>query len=201
MSEQNQNSVQESVQTEEQGSAQENQYVPRKAYEEVTSDMHRYKSKVKEAQARLNEYEARLKSIEEEKLKEQNRWKELYEKEQQTREQIEQERKRDRQLYLENVKLSALKAELGGDVRAEYLRFANLDAIVVDENGSLSSESVKEVANQFRQNYPELVPSRNDVNITGAPAANKTNFNQAPKDLSQMSTKEKIEALARLRQN
>lgn len=200
MSEQKPNSVEEEVQPQNEASQpEENQYVPRKAYEEVTSDMHKYKSKVKDAHAKLNEYEARLKSIEEEKLKEQNRWKELYEKEQHERAKIEEERSRDRKLYLESVKLSALKSELGGDVRPEYLRFADLDSIQIDETGTLSSESVKEVANQFRQNHPSLIPSSNDTNITSAPAASSTNVQQGPKDISQMSIQEKMEMLARMK--
>ena len=199
MSESKENSVVDGTQDQTASQPKEEKFVSKKAYEEVTSDMHKFKSKAKEVQAKLNEYEAKIKSIEEEKLKEQNRWKELYEKEQQERVRAEESRQKDKELYLESVKLSALKNELGGDIRNEYLRFADLTSISIDDSGSLSSESVKEVANKFRHEHPSLIPSKADANITSAPAAGKTNFNQEPKDLSQMSTAEKMEALAKLR--
>ena len=124
--EQNNASEQSEVQTQEEGtSTEEQKFVPATAYKEVSSDMHKFKNRYREAEAKATELEQRLKSIEEEKLKEQQRFEELYEREKAERERVEQEKNKEKELYLRSVKLSALKSELGGKVKDEYLSFAD----------------------------------------------------------------------------
>lgn len=183
--------VQESIQEQE-------QYVARKAYEEVTRDMHKNEAKAKEAEARAAELEAKLQAIEEAKLKEQNQWEELYKREREAREAAEQEKSHVRESYLRSVKLSALKAELGGSIKDEYLSFANIDAIELGEDGSLSSETVVNVANSFRKEHPGLIPTKSQANITGQ-AASSSGIETRDKNVNEMSLKEKLEQLAKLK--
>lgn len=184
------------VQNVQDSSQEQDQYVARKAYEEVTTDMHKFKQRFKDAAAKLNEYEAKLKAIEEDKLKEQSRWQELYEKEKMERERAENVRRQERELYLQSVKLSALKNELGGKIRDEYLRLANIDQIEINEDGLLSSESILAVANQFRKEHPSLIPSNESAQITGqAPVGNSTSVYAANKSVNDMTLEEKIALL------
>ena len=126
----------------EESSQKQDEFVKRQAYEEVASDMIKYKHQRKELQARVNEYEAKIKAIEENKLVEEKRFQELYEREKQAREQAEAARNKEKDLYIRSVKMSALKSELGGNVKDEYLQFASIDSIEVSEDGLLSSESL-----------------------------------------------------------
>lgn len=193
-------SEQQEAQSGEQGSNQEQeaeQYVPRKSYEEVVKDLHKFKSRWKETEAKISEYDAKLKAHEEEKLKEQQKWKELYDRAKKEKEQTLQERQREKELYFNAVKKSALKSELGGKIKDVYLSHANVQAIELTEDGEINPESLRTVANQFRQDFPELIPASGSSNITGrAPqdAAPKTE-----KTVAEMTLQEKRDALLQRR--
>lgn len=166
----------------------EEQYVARKAYEEVRGDMFKHKARAKEAAAKASELEARLKAIEEEKLADQERWKELYEKERSEREQTKEQLESEKSRFYRSMKMAALKSELGGKVRDEYLTLANLDSIEVGEDGALSSESVRELANQFRQEHPQLIPNEGSANVTGHAPTSSVNAPQ--KGIEELSKRE-----------
>jgi len=170
--------------------------VARKAYEEVSIDMHKYKAKNKQLDLELSEYKAKVKSIEESKLKEQSQWQELYEREKTRSTELEGNLNKEKDLFMRSVKLSALKSELG-DVKDVYLRHANVDEIVVNDDGTLGSESVKSVANIFRQEYPEVLPNKSNLNITSNIPGN---FNQSiDKPLSDMTYEQKLDMLKKLK--
>ena len=80
-------SEQEVVQPQTESTSQEEtKFVPATAYKEVSSDMHKFKNRAREAEAKANELAERIKAIEEDKLKEQQRFEELYEREKAERE-------------------------------------------------------------------------------------------------------------------
>jgi hypothetical protein len=176
----------------------EEQFVAKKAYEEVAKDMHRFKSSFKEAKAKLAEYEAKLQAQEEAKLKEQQKWQELYEREKKEREKVFQERQKEKDLYARAVKLSALKAELGGKIRDEYLSHADISAIEFTENGTVNPDTVRDVANRFRQEHSQLIPSSSSTNITGRAPASEI-APQPDRPLSALTFEEKLAELKRLR--
>lgn len=174
-------------------------FVSKKAYEDVSKDMHKYKSQMKELQAALNEYQTKIKSIEEEKMVEQQRWKELYEKRTAELEAKEREAKARESQYLKSIKMVELKKELGANVRDEYLVHANVEAIEFNEDGSLNKESLVTVANKFRQEHGQLIPKSENLSITGHAASNGEVA--PPKSLEQMSMAEKIALLKQLKPN
>lgn len=180
---------------------QEDEFVPKSAYFEVTRDMHKYKQERRELKAKLSEYEAKVRAEEEARLKEQERWKELSERyEREKREAIEQAQNLKNAIIREK-KIQALKSELGGNVRDEYLSFANIDEIEVDESGSLSSESVRVVANKFRQEHGSLIPESRTANITSRSAASTGPVGQPQaKSLRDMTFEERAQYLADLKQ-
>ena len=186
-----------SAQTQESSQSQEQKeaYVPKKAYEEVAKDMHKFKAKLKEAEAKANEFAAQLKAQEEAKMQEQEQWKELYQKREAELEHIRQEASQERGRYMRSVKISALKQELGVSIKDEYLGFAPLDAIVVNEDGTIDKESVREVANSFKKEHGQLIPQSDNVNITGqAPGSAPVD---QPVDTSRMSSRELINLYAK----
>jgi predicted nucleic acid-binding Zn-ribbon protein len=175
------------------------EYVRKQAYEEVSKDMHKFKSKAKDAEARIAEFEAKLKAIEEQKLKDEKRYQELYEREKQERERADSNRKKDRELYLRGLKMSALKSELG-NIKDAYLTHAAIDEIEINEDGTLSSDSVRSVANKFRQEHSQLIPSDVSGNITSF--ASPTSFSPTSgkvKSLNEMSYEEKARYLKQLK--
>lgn len=175
----------------------ETKVVPKTAYEDVSRDMHKYKSKAKELEASVNEYQVKLKSIEEEKLMEQARYKELFEK--RTAE-LEAERSKAREeqgRYLRSLKMVELKKELGANIRDEYLMHADINAIEFNEDGSLNKDSLVTAANIFRQNHGQLIPKSENVSITGHAAS--TGEVSPPKSINEMTMAEKIAELNKLK--
>lgn len=178
------------------GSNQGEEFVSKKAYEEVSRDMHRYKQTAKEAAAAKSEYEAKLKALEEEKLREANQYKELYEREKQEREALAKKAQDERSAYITAVKKSALKSELGGTIKDAYLVHANVSAIELNEDGSINQESLLKVANEFRQNHGELLPTVSSPDPTSIAAPAGQTVSDISKPINQMDPREFRNAVA-----
>ena len=194
---QTQSSAQEGQ--EEKGGAQSVGIDP-KAYKKVSEDMHKYKAEKKEMAMELARLKADLEAQQKAKLEEQNRFEELYRKAEQEKNNLLQERQQEKQLFVDAVKKSALKTELGGNIKDQYLNLADFSSIEVREDGSLDSETVREAANKFRQDHPALVPSSASGSINSiAPPVNPAISNQ-PKSINEMTKEEKIAALLKMKQ-
>jgi hypothetical protein len=170
------------------------EFVARKAYEEVTNDMHKFKRQAKEAEAAKAEYEAKLRAMEEERLRENEQWKELAEKRAQELEAVQSEIKNKDERFNTAVKKAALKQELGTSVRDEYLSFADVNAIEIDENGSLNMDSLRAVANKFREEHGSLIPpARPESTSKAAPTGQTVSTpTQSINDLSDDQLKDLI---------
>lgn len=187
-------------QTVTEGTQTEGEFVPKRAYEEVSRDMHRYKQSAREAAAAKAEYEAKLKALEEEKLREKQEWKELYEREKQEAEVAKRKAREEREAYLTAVKKSALKNELGGRIKDVYLTHANIGSIEINEDGTINQESLLRVANDFRKNHGELIPPASTPEPTATAAPTGRTVATGEKTIDQMSYSEKIAALRNLKQ-
>ena len=170
-----------------------------KAYQDVTKDMHKFKARAKEADERAKVLEAQMKAQEEAKMQEEQRWKELYEKREAELEQANLDKHRIVQQHTNSVKRAALKNEIGSNVRDEYLNFANLDSIVVNEDGSIDKESVRQAANYFRKEHGQLIPPSENTNITGQAATSQAPNNEV--DISKMSSRELVNYYAKVKNN
>lgn len=177
----------------------EEQNVSRKAYEQVSKDMHKNKQKAKDQELVINELQAQLKAQEEAKMHEKEQWKELFEKREAELE-VEKSKAQDQQnRYAKSVKVSALKQELGGKVKDEYLSFADLSNITLNEEGLIDSESLRNVANEFRKQHGQLIPSEENANVTGHAPANDTIL--MPKDTGGKSAADLVKIYANQKNN
>jgi len=170
--------------------------VRKEAFQEVSNDMHKYKSAMKTEKARANEAEAKLKAHEDDQLKAKAKWEELYIQEKKKREELENKTEKQQLEMSDARKKAALKNELG-NVKDAYLVHADLDSIEIGDDNKLNSESILNVANKFRSDYPELIPSTESGNITNQAARTGAVTQTSPKSLAEMTTDEKIAELAR----
>lgn len=177
----------------------EQDFVSKKAYEQVTKDMHKFKSRLKETEAAKAEYEAKLKALEEEKLREGEQWKELSEKYKAELDEAKQTALRLRESTITSAKRSALKAELG-DINDIYLVHADIDSIEVNEHGVPDRESLLDVANRFRKEHPILFQGSKSSNVTSFNAPINSTVQTQEKTLDQMSFAEKAQYLKSLKQ-
>lgn len=151
----------------EESTQQEAKVVPVKAYEEVTRDMHKNKQKAKELEAQVNQLMTQLKAQEEQKMQENDQWKELASRREAELEEVRKLSEQKSSRFETAVKRTALKQELGGKIKDEYLSFANLSEISMNEDGIVDSESLRNVANEFRKQHGQLIPQAQEEEITG----------------------------------
>lgn len=144
--------------------ASKEEFVSKKTYEEVSKDMHKYKRELKEMQAKLAEFEVQKTAMEEQKLIEQNKFKELYEKKDaELKEHLAQKDKAEALLIQERKKFAVnqnVKFK-----KSDYINFVNLNEIQLDEQGLVVQESVKKEVQRIQQQFPELLENAQVNNI------------------------------------
>ncbi len=138
----------------------EEAFVPKKAYEDVSSDMHKYKGKARELEATLTEYQAKLEAIETAKLQEQGRWEEIAKKKDEQLKLLSSERNSEKNKFVDYHKKQAVIAELGGFKKSEYASFIDVSNVEVDDNGVVISSSLEAEVDRIRTNYPEIIKGR-----------------------------------------
>lgn len=175
-----------------------NEFVPAKAYEEVTRDMHKYKDGLKQSQAEINELRAQLKAQEEAKMRDNEQWQEIAQRREAEMEELKTQYSQKSSRFETAVKRTALKQELGGQIKEEYLSFANLNNIHMDENGIVDVESLRQVANEFRKQHGQLIPKAVENDITG----HDSSIQEIRKDVdvSKLSASELVAHYAKLKQ-
>lgn len=145
-------------------------FVSKKAYEEVTTDMHKFKASLKSEKAKAAEYEAQLKALEEDRMRENNQWKELAEKYKSDADNARTEQLKAKEDYLNTVKRQALKDELGLS-NDKYLVHADINSIEVNEFGIVDKDSLLDTANVFREEHSILLSNPAGSNATSRAAS------------------------------
>ncbi len=174
--------------TQEQPNKESSEFVSKSAYEEVSADMHKYKRREKEKAAKLAELETKLKQQDEDKLAHDKKWEELAIRREQELSEMKQATEVEKNKYSRSIKLNALKSELG-KVKDAYLSHADIDSIDFNEDGTVNSDSVLHVANEFRKEHSQLIPASSNSNIAGH-AASSSDGSLNETDMSKLSAKE-----------
>lgn len=131
-----------------------------KKLEENKIEYEKYRSLLdekKKTQAERDEYKDKLKHLEEQKLIEQNRYKELYESRQKELEEIKSIRDKEKLAFVEQRKLQAFIESVGGLKRQDYVKFIDTDKIIVESDGSFNKDSLQEYVESFKHSFPELL--------------------------------------------
>lgn len=126
-------------------------------YSKVLSQRKADQAKLKDLQEAHNALLAEKQSAEEVAKAEQGKFQELFESEQKRSEELQANINQRIVQDVNRTKEQALRAELKGLRKDEYLKFADLSAVVIDDNGVVDPESVKEVASIFRESYADLI--------------------------------------------
>lgn len=149
---------------------QQEEFVPKKAYEETKSDMIKYKAKAKELEARANQLQADADARDKEVLAKNEQWKSLYEKTQSELEKLNSLRSKEKAEFINSHKKNAILKEIGGFKKDDYASFINVDAVEMDESGSINKESLASEVNRIKQAYPELLNSAPAPNLPNGAA-------------------------------
>ena len=148
-------------------------FVSKKAYQDVSGDMHKYKTQLKETQARLNQLEAERQAAEKQALAEQGKWEELYQKNQAELEAVKQERAGEQNKFVDYHKKNSVLNKVGGFKRDEYNKFIDVNSIEMKDDGSIDETSLELEVDRIRQSYPELLKASSGTKLPNeAPKGN-----------------------------
>jgi hypothetical protein len=114
----------------------------------------------KELADRLANYERALKEKEESELKEQNKWREMFEKTKEENKKLQESIVYAKKSMENAVKQRAFLDTLGTKIKDDYLTFVDFDSIDLDEKGRIDTDTLESVVNKFKTNYPELLPKQ-----------------------------------------
>ena len=152
---------------------QKEDFVSKKAYTDVSADMHKYKNQLKETQAKLNELEAERLASEKEALAEQGKWEELYKKNQEELNAVKSERANEQDKFVDYHKKNSVLNKIGGFKRDEYNKFIDVSSINMNEDGSIDEASLELEIDRVRQSYPELLKTGSGTKLPNdAPKGN-----------------------------
>lgn len=167
MSEENKQEVEskEEVTQSNESEAPKEDYVPKTAYEEVSSDMHKYKNELKETKASLNQLKAEQEAKEKEALAEQGKWQELYEVNQKELENLKQQREEEKNKFINYHKKNSVLQKIGGFKREDYNKFIDVNNIEMNDDGSLDEKSLMGEVDRIKQEYPELLKSASSTKL------------------------------------
>ncbi len=165
-----------------------------KTYQEVLTQRKADQKKARDLQAQLDAATADKAATEEARLAEQKQFETLYQKEKVEREKLATQLAQMSARQVESAKVAAVKAALGGVRKDDYTKFFDLDAVQLNDDGTADAESVKQAANKFRQNYPELVATASKGRM--ANEAGRGIDPGPPKPLTELSNMELRQRLA-----
>jgi hypothetical protein len=148
-------------------------FVSKKAYQDVSTDMHKYKQELRDTQAKLNQLQAEREAVEREALAEQGKWEELYQKNQTELEAVKQERAGEQNKFVDYHKKNSVLNKVGGFKRDEYNKFIDVNNIEMNEDGSIDETSLELEVDRIRQSYPELLKTGSGTKLPNdAPKGN-----------------------------
>lgn len=188
----NSNSDNKSVQDKEVSEQQD--YVSKKAYQEVSTDMHKYKQAMKELQAKLNEFEAEKEAMKRDELTKQEKWKELSDSYKKQLEKLQSERQDEKQKFVNFHKTNAFLENVPL-AKKEFIKFVNLDEIKIDDKGNIDSDNLKKISDSFKQQYPELLKVNNTSRL---PSDAPNTDGLKTKNLQEMSRDELLKLFSKV---
>lgn len=157
--------------------------VDKSAYDAVSNDMHKYKGNIKILEAKIAQMEADNSSRETATLEQNKEFQRLYELEQAKNAELNSSLAEKSEKFIKSHKLNAVKEAVGGFKKKEYVKFIDTSKILVDDNGLVDENSVKNEVDRIRKEFPELLTKKSgklppsDAPNTGSEPQSKMNIN------------------------
>lgn len=128
------------------------------SYQKVLKEKKAIQARTQELENRLRAFEEAQAKAEEEKLKEQQKYKEIAERKENELKKLQEQISHERKKQVNKVKEEAFKKALGHDLKKAYLLHADLDSIDVTDSGEIDEMTLEDAVAKFKENYPELLP-------------------------------------------
>ncbi len=169
-----------------------NATVTREAHERLLTQRKADRARAQAAEDERDRLKAQVEEAEAAKMAADKRYQELAESEKQKRIAAEAKTNELIKANQESTKRSALMTAIGALKKPEYIGFAPIASVVLNPDGTVDESSVKEIANKFKESYPDLLAVTKTGQLpNGAP---KDPTAPKPKALTEMSAAELKEA-------
>lgn len=141
-------------------------------YRQLLDEKKKIQQALEEKSRREAELSSKLTSYEEEKMKEEKRFKELFEARDNELKKIKDQMETERKAFNEAKKVEAFLRASGGLKNNKYKNFIDTDKILIGSSGDVDDISLTEYVEEFRKSYGELL---------AMPAKKVTPSQEAPK--------------------
>lgn len=168
------------------------EFVSKQSYLAVSKDMHTYKQKMKELTAQLEAIKADNEARDVAVLQEKEQWHDLYKKSEAKIQELQTVRDQERSKFLEGHKKNSVLQQVSFK-KQDYIRFIDVSKIEVNEDGSISPESVQLEVDRIRKEYPELIKTSAKETLPDAAPKGAAN-----KSYSEMTSEERDKERMRL---
>ena len=129
-------------------------------YQKTLAQEKAAKEKARNAMSELEQLKAELAQQKEQKLKEQNEYKALYESTVQTVEQLKKEKDDFLNQKLTATRMNAFEKVAGKLKNDDYFRLLPIDEIIVEDDGNINMDSVELVARKTKERYPDIFEAK-----------------------------------------
>lgn len=172
------------------------EFVSRKAYTDVSADMHKYKNELKDAKAALNQINAEKEAAEKERLAESGKWQELAQKLEAEKVDLNNRNTQNEDRFLNYHKKQSVISKTGDFKQDEYHSFIKVENIVINEDNSIDEVSLNAEVDRIKQAYPELLKGSSNTKLPNDAARGSDIGNKTYKE---MTSDERMQALRDLR--
>ncbi len=168
------------------------QMVKFESYQKVLSQKKAQDEKLREAQSKLAEYEAAEAVKVEAKLREEKRYDEIISALKTQKEEAVSRLGQVQTEIVESVKRQALESLIGGFAHPDYAKFAQLDSIGLNADGTVDVEALSREATRIREVHPHLLKPAATTVQSGTP---RTAFDEKQKAAVEFSWGDAAKAL------
>lgn len=133
------------------------------SHRKLLNEYKQNKSVLEDIQAKYSELTKRLEAEEEAKLKEQQKWREIAEKKEKELKNAAEQIQFLNKKHQNKIKEDHFKKALGADLKRAFMAHVDLDSIAINEQtGEVDEMTLQNVLEQFKEEFPELVPSEKE---------------------------------------
>jgi hypothetical protein len=173
------------------------------SHRKLLNEYKQSKTRLSEIETKYQELNKRLELEEENKMKEQQKWREIAEKkEKELKNAVDQIQFLNKK-HQNKIKEDYFKKALGADLKKAFMMHVDLDSISIDEKGEVDEMTLQNAVEKFKDDFPELVPTdreeikldKKSYTLPQKNAKGKTN-NISIQDLKGLSVRELKELYA-----
>lgn len=128
------------------------------SHRKLLNEYKQSKTRLSEIEAKYQELTKKLEADEEQKMKEQQKWREIAEKKEKELKNAADQINFLNKKQQNKIKEDSFKAALGANLKKAFMMHVDLDAISLDDDGEVDEMTLQNAVEKFKEEFPELMP-------------------------------------------